>query len=327
MFNPLAAVLDVVLPPLKRAIFRILIFWPGPNDVMSVKEGFNRQGVDTKALRYEKPEEWSTVKISLPQLRDKDFLVQVKACEVFEFKNLSWVDTTLLEPASCACHESSTGSYSSSTQMPPQMLAQLLRQNGGCQVTVLAPKGLNMDLAKSLDAADTLSNPVKILEGAINFVRRGGTLVVYGYVFPIFCSEIRDIQCQAPTNFRNRVYASPARAAWPVSKIFGDEITINGSFSETNMFRIRYNQLPRRRKVRKKGIVVKTFEPFELEEFGEALQSIKDKSADKSAINKGCHCVRPDGPGGHLGVAKMKEDWIFGDETAALHNILPDYLA
>lgn len=115
------------------------------------------------------------------------------------------------------------------------MLAQLLRQNGGCQVTIAAPKGLKMDLAKDLDAADTYielsrdnpeaqfeqlkkDNPygfdigkfsisdsvfehnfevvlafhtnnatvveatgsVKILEDAINYVRRGGTLVVYG---------------------------------------------------------------------------------------------------------------------------------------------------
>lgn len=35
------------------------------------------------------------------------------------------------------------------------MLAQLLRQNGGCQVTIAAPGGLKMDLAKSLGAADT----------------------------------------------------------------------------------------------------------------------------------------------------------------------------
>ena len=34
------------------------------------------------------------------------------------------------------------------------MLAQLLRQNGGCSVTIAAPGGLKMDLAKSLDAAD-----------------------------------------------------------------------------------------------------------------------------------------------------------------------------
>lgn len=41
------------------------------------------------------------------------------------------------------------------TLMGVQMLAQLLRQNGGCQVTIAAPKGLKMELAKSLDAADT----------------------------------------------------------------------------------------------------------------------------------------------------------------------------
>lgn len=96
-----------------------------------------------------------------------------------------------------------------------------------------------MDLAKSLDAADTYielsrENPdeqfaqikdntygfdivveatgsVKILEDAINYVRRGGTLVVYG------------------------VYASSAKISWPPAKIFGDEITI-GSFSKTYMF-------------------------------------------------------------------------------------------
>jgi D-arabinitol dehydrogenase (NADP+) len=50
---------------------------------------------------------------------------------------------------------------------------------------------------------------VKILEDAINYVRRGGKLVVYG------------------------VYSDSARVTWPPSKIFGDEITILGSFSET----------------------------------------------------------------------------------------------
>jgi D-arabinitol dehydrogenase (NADP+) len=34
------------------------------------------------------------------------------------------------------------------------MLAQLLRQNGCSQVTIAAPEGLKMELAKSLDAAD-----------------------------------------------------------------------------------------------------------------------------------------------------------------------------
>lgn len=84
-----------------------------------------------------------------------------------------------------------------------------MRHNGGCNVTIAAPQGLKMDLARSLDAADNYielsrSDPqvqftqlqkdhpygfdvvveatgsVKILEDAINYVRRGGKLVVYG---------------------------------------------------------------------------------------------------------------------------------------------------
>lgn len=128
------------------------------------------------------------------------------------------------------------------------VLAQLLRQNGGCKVVLAAPGGLKMDLAKKLDAADiyielSRDNPEaqfqkikddnkygfdivveatgspKILEDAINYVRRGGKLVVYG------------------------VYSSSARVTWPPSKIFGDEITILGSFSETYMFRKYFNFL------------------------------------------------------------------------------------
>lgn len=43
------------------------------------------------------------------------------------------------------------------------------------------------------------------------------------------CSEFLIIRCS--------VYASKDRVSWPPSKIFGDEITIIGSFSETYMFR------------------------------------------------------------------------------------------
>ncbi|KAK2591198.1 hypothetical protein QQS21_011106 [Conoideocrella luteorostrata] len=292
---------------------------------------------EMKALRYEKPEDWSIVKVPLPELRDNDVLLQhihegefiakfplipghetvgviaavgkfnahgvtmnggfaeycaYPAAKVFKFKNLNWVDATLLEPASCACHglekiRPKLGSHVLMFGAGPTglMLAQLLRQNGGCQVTIAAPKGLKMDLARSLDAADTYielsrenpdaqfeqlkkDNPygfdivveatgsVKILEDAINYVRRGGTLVVYG------------------------VYASAARVSWPPSKIFGDEITIIGSFSETFMFPATIDYLDSG-KVKTKGIVNKT---FKLEEFDKALQSIKDKSAIKAAI-------------------------------------------
>lgn len=104
------------------------------------------------------------------------------------------------------------------------VLAQMLRQNGGCHVVVAAPEGLKMELAKKLEAGDeyvalSRSNPeaqfeklksenpygfdivveatgsVKILEDSINYVRRGGKLVVYG------------------------VYANKDRVSWPPSKI------------------------------------------------------------------------------------------------------------
>lgn len=165
------------------------------------------------------------------------------------------------------------------------MLAQLLRQNGGCNVTIAAPGGLKMDLARSLDAADhyvelsrtdpsaqfdelktqnkygfdvvvEATGSVKLLEDAINYVRRGGTLVVYG------------------------VYANSARVSWPPAKIFGDEIRIIGSFSETFMFPATIEYLDSG-KIKTKGIVNKT---FKLEQFQEALDAIKDKSAIKAAI-------------------------------------------
>lgn len=100
----------------------------------------------------------------------------------------------------------------------------MLRLNGGCRVVVAAPEGQKMELAKKLGAGDeyvalSRTNPeaqfeklkadnpygfdivveatgnAKILEDAINYVRRGGKLVVYG------------------------VYANKDRVTWPPSKI------------------------------------------------------------------------------------------------------------
>jgi threonine dehydrogenase-like Zn-dependent dehydrogenase len=96
------------------------------------------------------------------------------------------------------------------------VLAQMLRQNGGCNVVVAAPQGLKMNLAQQLGAGDKYielsrqnpqaqfdalkaENPYgfdivveatgsqKILEDSINYVRRGGKLVVYG----VYSSEVR----------------------------------------------------------------------------------------------------------------------------------------
>lgn len=78
----------------------------------------------------------------------------------------------------------------------------------------LTPSGpqfekLKVDNPHGFDIVVEATGSVKILEDAIHYVRRGGKLVVYG------------------------VYSESARVSWPPSKIFGDEITIIGSFSET----------------------------------------------------------------------------------------------
>ncbi|PBP20455.1 putative Sorbitol dehydrogenase [Diplocarpon rosae] len=214
------------------------------------------------------------------------------AGKVFKIHNLSDVDATLLEPASCAAHglDKISPKLGSSVLMfgagpTGLVLAQMLRQNGGCKVVVAAPEGLKMELARKLGAGDEYielsrkepevqfaklkedhpygfdivveaTGSPKILEDAINYVRRGGTLVVYG------------------------VYSESARVSWPPSKIFGDEITILGSFSETYMFPAAIDYLDSG-KVKVEGIVNKT---YKLEQWGECLEAMRNKTAIKAAI-------------------------------------------
>ncbi|KAL6234118.1 hypothetical protein BDW75DRAFT_213272 [Aspergillus navahoensis] len=214
------------------------------------------------------------------------------AGRVFKIKNLTDVDATLLEPASCAAHgldkiAPKMGSRVLLFGAGPTglILAQLLRLNGGCHVVVCAPEGLKMELAKSLGAGDEYialsrqdpsaqfnklkaDNPygfdivveatgnVKILEDSIDYVRRGGKLVVYG------------------------VYANKDRVSWPPSKIFGDEIQIIGSFSEVYKFPAAIDYLDSG-KVKVSGIVNKV---YKIEQWEDCLEAMRNKSAIKAAI-------------------------------------------
>lgn len=116
------------------------------------------------------------------------------------------------------------------------ILAQLLKLNGARKVTLASNKGIKTEIAKKLNAADEYieldrqnpeaqwaklkeDNPYgfdvvveatgveKLANEAINYVRRGGTLMVYG------------------------VYENKALVHWPPSKIFGDEIRVRHSRS------------------------------------------------------------------------------------------------
>ncbi|OKP12939.1 D-arabinitol dehydrogenase 1 [Penicillium subrubescens] len=218
--------------------------------------------------------------------------VRAPAGRVFKIKNLSDVDATLLEPASCAAHgldkiAPKMGSSALIFGAGPTglVLAQMLRQNGCVRVVVAAPVGLKLELAKKLGAGDEYielsrqdasaqyaklkaDNPygfdivveatgsVSILEDAINYVRRNGKLVVYG------------------------VYSDAARVSWPPSKIFGDEITIIGSFSETYKFPAAVDYLDSG-KVNVGGIVNKV---YKIDQWEECLEAMRNKTAIKAAI-------------------------------------------
>ena len=158
--------------------------------------------------------------------------------KLYKIKNISDEEATLLEPAACAIHGLDKLNPPVGTEVlllgagpTGLILAQLLKNNGAHRVVLAANKGIKMDLAKQLNAADEYieldrqnpgpqweelkkRNPYgfdvvveatgveKLAQDAINYVRRGGTLMIYG------------------------VYENKALVHWPPSKIFGDEIKV-----------------------------------------------------------------------------------------------------
>jgi len=212
--------------------------------------------------------------------------------KLYKIKNMTDEDATLLEPAACAIH--------GLDKLNPQVgievlllgagptgliLAQLLKLNGASRVVIAANKGIKMDIAKDLEAADEYieldrqnpgpqwealktSNPYgfdvvveatgveKLANESINYVRRGGTLMIYG------------------------VYENKALVHWPPSKIFGDEITIIGSFSQAYCFPRAVAYLDSG-KVRVKGMVT---DIFKLEDYQLALDKMNSRGALKIAI-------------------------------------------
>ncbi|KAL4791699.1 chaperonin 10-like protein [Aspergillus venezuelensis] len=221
------------------------------------------------------------------------------AYRVFRLKALnaggvSDVDATLIEPAACAAHgiDRIAPAMGSSVLLfgagpTGLVLAQLLRLNGGCRVIVAAPGGVKMDLARSLGAGDEYvdlprdkgeseavlqklyqENPygfdivveatgsANVLERSLDFVRKGGKLVVYG------------------------VYGDDDRISLPPNRIFKDEITVLGSFSEMHKFPAAIEYLETG-KVRMTGIVNQT---FRVEQWEECLEAMRTKKVIKAAV-------------------------------------------
>ena len=162
------------------------------------------------------------------------------ASKLFKFTKSSWEEAALFEAAACAIHgvdriRAPVGSRilllgAGATGL---CLAQLLKVNGSAQIVLAANAGPKMDLAKSLNAADTYvdldrkdagpqweqlrrehpygfdivveaTGSPSVIETAMEFCGRGGMLVLYG------------------------VYDAKALVKISPSKIFSDEITIIG---------------------------------------------------------------------------------------------------
>lgn len=158
--------------------------------------------------------------------------------KLYKIKNLTDEESTLLEPAACAIHgldklNPPVGIEVLLLGAGPTglILAQLLKLNGASRVVIAANKGVKMEIAKQLNAADEYvemdrenpeaqwkklkdDNPYgfdvvveatgveKLANDSINYVRRGGSLMIYG------------------------VYENKALVHWPPSKIFSDEIRV-----------------------------------------------------------------------------------------------------
>ncbi|KAH8918408.1 GroES-like protein [Atractiella rhizophila] len=210
----------------------------------------------------------------------------------FVIKNLSDEEATLVEPAACALHglDKLRPPVGCSVLMigagPTGLcLAQLLKLNGAAKVTLAANKGMKMDIARKINAADEYidldrkdaeaqwaklkqDNPYgfdvvveatgveSIVNKAINYVRRGGTLMVYG------------------------VYADAARVSWSPTRIFNDEIRIIGSFSQTHCFPRTVEYLESG-KINVKGMVT---DVFSIEDYQKALDKMASRQCLKIAV-------------------------------------------
>ncbi|TBU32482.1 NADP+-dependent D-mannitol dehydrogenase [Dichomitus squalens] len=218
--------------------------------------------------------------------------VAFEARKVFKIHNLSDEEATLIEPTACAIHgvdrlEVKVGVEALVIGAGPTglVLAQLLKLNGATKVVLAANKGVKTEIARKLGAADEYveldradpkpqweklkkdypygfdvvveaTGSAAVANDAINYVRRGGKLLVYS------------------------VYDSSALVQWSPAKIFIDEIKIIGSFAQPNCFPRAVAYLDSG-KVNVKGLVT---DVYKLSEYQQALDKYKNRDVGKIAV-------------------------------------------
>lgn len=211
---------------------------------------------------------------------------------VFPIGNLPDLEAVLLEPAACAAHGIERMGLEVGSRVllfgcgpTGLLLAQLIRMNGAAHLTVASKAGPKLGLARELRIADeyvTISddrpevdmqnlhaaNPYgfdvvveatgapTVLEQSLDYVRKGGKLVVYG------------------------VYDEKVKIAWSPFRIWENEITILASFC--SMSHIPHVlEYVNAGKLKLKGIANKT---YRIEEWAECLEAVRKQEVVKAAI-------------------------------------------
>ncbi|KAK1226869.1 hypothetical protein PQX77_010173, partial [Marasmius sp. AFHP31] len=214
--------------------------------------------------------------------------------KLYKIHNLSDEEATLIEPASCAVHTVQqlalpTDSEALIIGAGPSgiLISQILKCTGVKRVVLASNKGVKMDVAKKVGAADEYfeidrdhpdedwkrlgsENPrgfrgvieatgsVKVLNRSLDFVSPGGTLVLYG----LYPNE-------------------PLQ--WSAMKIFANEIKIIGTIGQHDTFSKAVDYLDGG-KVNVKGMVSRVYTHSEFEK---ALQDLDNKSCMKIAVKPG----------------------------------------
>ena len=175
-----------------------------------------------------------------------DYL-KIKADRVFVIHNLRPRQAIMVEPTACALHGMEVLAVKPGSDVllfgagpTGQVLAQLLQFNGAARLVVAAPPGPKLDLVAKLAACEVVpmdrhdpskhhrrlnelspkgfdyvieaTGAASVCEQALQFVRRRGTLLVYG------------------------VYEEKASARFNPFDVFRREITIKGSFAQIDSF-------------------------------------------------------------------------------------------
>ncbi|KAF2125295.1 L-threonine 3-dehydrogenase [Dothidotthia symphoricarpi CBS 119687] len=216
------------------------------------------------------------------------------ARQVHPIGDLPDLEAVLVEPAACAAHgiermQIDVGSRVLLFGCGPTgiLLAQLIRMNGAAHLTIASQDGPKLDLAKQLNVADSFvtisnkhdqahsemealeaSNPYgfdivveatgapTVLEQAIQYVRKGGKLVVYG------------------------VYDKHVKIAWSPFRIWEYEITVLASFCSMQHMPAVLEYV-NAGKLKLGGIANKT---YRIDQWEECLEAVRKQEVVKAAI-------------------------------------------